>query len=175
MRRYIIIRGKCHEEKHEDEHVQVEGRVTTPSGKEHNVKFDLPYAQAANAAMSAKGFTEYVKKHGYHFTDALAEHVSSLMENADGTSHSWGVAQVTKYIESLGLVLPDTVTDGDVAYQANQFYADLYPDVLKDEASCIKAAHRIAHDPDGYEGMIFCRWTSDVIGKAIHIDWEKFI
>lgn len=32
-----------------------------------------------------------------------------------------------------------------------------------------------ANDPDGYEGMIFCRWTADAIGKAISINWEKFI
>ena len=24
-------------------------------------------------------------------------------------------------------------------------------------------------------GMIFCRWTADAIGKAIKLDWEKFV
>lgn len=24
-------------------------------------------------------------------------------------------------------------------------------------------------------GMIFCRWTADTIGKAIKLDWEKFV
>ena len=90
----------------------VESRIATSHG-EHKVKFDLPYEQTANALMSAKGYSEYVKKHGYHFTDALAEHVSKMMENAN--------------------------------------------------------------DPDGYEGMIFCRWTADAIGKAISINWEKFV
>lgn len=23
--------------------------------------------------------------------------------------------------------------------------------------------------------MIFCRWTADAIGKAIKLDWEKFV
>lgn len=32
-----------------------------------------------------------------------------------------------------------------------------------------------ANDPDGYDGMIFCRWTADAIGKAIKLDWEKFV
>ena len=31
------------------------------------------------------------------------------------------------------------------------------------------------NDPDGYDGMIFCRWTADAIGKAIKLDWEKFV
>lgn len=25
------------------------------------------------------------------------------------------------------------------------------------------------------DGMIFCRWTADAIGKAISINWEKFV
>lgn len=64
---------------------------------------------------------------------------------------------------------------GDAAYLANMYYADLYPDPLKDEASCLRAAYKVANDPDGYEGMIFCRWTADAIGKAIKSDWEKFV
>lgn len=39
----------------------------------------------------------------------------------------------------------------------------------------IQAAYKIANDPDGYDGMIFCRWTADAIGKAIKLDWEKFV
>lgn len=62
-----------------------------------------------------------------------------------------------------------------VTYAANMAYADFYPDPLKDEASCLRAAYKVANDPDGYEGMIFCRWTADAIGKAISINWEKFI
>lgn len=111
----IVKHHSCdhHDKEHEDdEDVVVESRIATPHG-EHKVKFDLPYEQTANALMSAKGYSEYVKKHGYHFTDALAEHVSKMMENAN--------------------------------------------------------------DPDGYEGMIFCRWTADAIGKAIKLDWEKFV
>lgn len=27
----------------------------------------------------------------------------------------------------------------------------------------------------GGDGMIFCRWTADAIGKAIKLDWEKFV
>lgn len=51
--------------------------------------------------------------------------------------------------------IPKHVTHGDAAYLANMYYADLYPDPLKDEASCLRAAYKIANDPDGYDGMIF--------------------
>lgn len=129
----------------------------------------------ANDLMSNDGYIGYVKKHGYHFTDALAEHVSKMMQNANGQQHSWTAAQVKKVMESLGLTIPSKVTTGDVAYLANMYYADLFPDPLKDEVSCLRAAHKIANDPDGYDGMVFYRWIADAIGKAVHIDWDKFI
>lgn len=62
-----------------------------------------------------------------------------------------------------------------VTYVANMAYADFYPDPLKDEAACLRYAHKVANDPDGYDGMIFCRWTAGAIGKAIKLDWEKFV
>lgn len=122
---------------------------------EHKIKFDLPYEQTANAFMSAKGYSEYVKKHGYYFTDTLAEYVSKMMENANAKQYTWTTSQVKKSMESLGLTIPGNVTHGDVTYLANMYYADLYPDPLKDEASCLRAAYKVANDPDGYEGMIF--------------------
>lgn len=165
-----------HDKEHKDEEdVVVESRIATHHG-EHEVKFDLPYEQTANALMSAKRYSEYVKKHGYHFTDALAEHVSKMMVNANGQQHSWTASQVKKSMESLGLTIPKHVTTGDAAYLANMAYADFYPDPLKDEASCLRAAHKVANDPDGYDGMIFCGWAVDaIIGKAIKLDWEKFV
>ena len=92
----IVKHHSCdhHDKEHEDdEDVVVESRIATPHG-EHKVKFDLPYEQTANALMSAKGYSEYVKKHGYHFTDALAEHVSKMMENANGQQHTCTVAVI---------------------------------------------------------------------------------
>lgn len=34
--------------------------------------------------------------------------------------------------------------------------------------------HKVKFDLP-YEGLVFCRWTADAIGKAIKIDWEKFV
>ena len=136
---------------------------------------DLPYEKAANALMSARGYLNYVEKYGYHFTDELADQATKMMENADGSEHNWFTTQVKAAILGMGVKIPDSVTWGDVAYLANMYYADLYPEVLKDEASCLKAAIQIANDKDGYTGMVFCRWTADVIGKAIKLEWEDFV
>ena len=145
-----------------------------PTGFESITEHNKHNKRVTNVLESAEGYSKYIEKHGYHFTDALAEHVSKMMINASGQSHSWTASQVKKSMESLGLTIPEKITTGDVTYLANMYYSDFYPGPLKDEASCLRAAYKIAHDPDGYEGMIFCRWTADVIGKAIKIDWEKF-
>lgn len=172
--KYIVERH--YKSTHIESHEGMPGHaVYHHSHEDDKLELNIPYAQTANALMSAKGYIAYINKHGYHFTEALAEHVSKMMINANDQTHSWTAAQVKKAMDSLGLTIPEKVTTGDITYLANMYYADLYPDPLKEEASCLRAAHRIANDPDGYEGMIFCRWTSDVIGKAVKLDWEKFV
>lgn len=99
--------------------------------------------------------------------------MAAMMVNANGQQHSWTASQVKKSMESLGLSIPGKVTNGDVTYLANMYYADLYPDPLKDEASCLRAAYKVANDPDGYDGMIFCRWTADAIGKSNQVGLGK--
>lgn len=98
-----------------------------------------------------------------------------MMKNYNGQQHTWNVSQVKKQLEVLGLSIPSKVTAGDITYAANMAYADYYPDLLKDENSCIRYAYMSANDIDGYEGMIFSRWLADVMGKSIKIDWQKFI
>lgn len=161
MRPSFIITRTNHEEYDHEHH--------------HEHKHYHEYEHAADKLMSDKGFEEYIEKHGYHFTDALAEHVSKMMENANGQQHTWTTTQVKKAMENLGLNIPSNITPGDVTYLANMYYSDFYPDPLKDEVACLKAAHKIANDNDGYDGMVFCRWMSDAIGKSVHIDWDKFI
>ena len=71
------------------------------------------------------------------------------------------------------MAIPKGTTIGDFLYLANMAYADFYPAVVKTEEGCIKYALAVANDPDGYEGMPFCRWTADLIGTGRQIDWEK--
>lgn len=170
-----------------------EGGPTRPSTSHHSAEYyahehpehtehNLPYEHFANTLMNDKGFIAYVHKHGYHFTEALAEHLSKMMENADGSKHFWSAEQVKKAMVGLGFfqfsdknMTKTKSTYGDLTYLANMLYADLYPDPFKDEASCLKGAWKVANDPDGYDGMVFSRWTADAIGKGIQIDWLKFV
>lgn len=157
--------------------------VKHANGNEHSHEKDnehtLPYEHSANKLMaSTNGYAEYVGKYGYHFTEALAEHISKMMENGNGQSHMWTCAQVEKALGMLGLNMKESKTGatiGDITYLANMYYADLHPDPIREEIGCVRAAYRVAHDVDGYSGMIFCRWTADAIGKSLHISWDDYI
>lgn len=147
MKRYIIIRSEKGEQK-------IEAQT---------------YGRAANAIMNAPGYIEYIKEHGYHFTDKLAHYASMVMKNVSGTAHEFTAAHVTSIKRN------HNETDGDLVYTANMAFADFYPQVIPTAETCLKYAEAVATDPDGYEGMEFLRWTSDAIGNAVTINWEEFI
>lgn len=151
MKRCIIIRHDTQKE--------------ASAGHHHR----LPYEAAANALMNAKGYAEYVIRNGYHFTDTLAETVSGKMRNADGTPHTWTASEVRAVMSTLPA--HHNVTWGDMTYLANMAYADFYPKVLPTENACIQYAKAVANDVDGYDGMPFCRWTADAIGRGDSVEW----
>lgn len=124
----------------------------------------------------------YMDKYGPHFTDALAEFASGLMQNVSGTKHSWTAQQIKKAVAANAAILhyeagalPNNATYGDITYLANMAYADLYPEVLSDELSCIKYALAVIKDPDGYEGSVFYKWLMDAEKKEIRVEWKKFV
>ena len=128
------------------------------------------------ALLNAPGFITYINKYGWHFTDQLADYASTLMENDDESNHHWTTKALVKYCMTKGISFPEeTATWGDFAYTANMAYADFYPSICKSEDDCIMYAKKVVKDKDGYPGMVFHRWVSDIIGKQLVINWEKFI
>lgn len=125
-----------------------------------------------NEFWNNEGYNEYKSKHGMHFSDKLAMWASSKMENADGTKHSWSIDEVKGAFKSLGYDKPEKCTWGDATYLANMYYSDFIP-MLKTETDAVKMAYMIMKDPDGYDGMAFNRWTSDIMTKNEKVDWEK--
>jgi hypothetical protein len=147
--------------------------VHSSDNEEHKIEIKDKFSRTANAIMNAPGYLEYIKKHGYHFTDKLADYASKKMVNASGSAHSWTTEQLRSV---LGPFTPThNETCGDMAYTANMAYADFYPAVLDTVDKCVTYAKLVASDPDGYEGMEFMRWTSDAIGKSLTLNWEDFI
>lgn len=82
--------------------------------------------------MSAKGYVEYVKKHGYHFTEKLAEHVSKMLYNKIPQLQYIPESQISDLIETHKINLNKKATLGDMIYATNVAYSTFYPDLLKD-------------------------------------------
>lgn len=159
MKKIIVLRHSCDSEEERHQH------------QESGIIHSLPYEKAAKALMGASGYAAYVAKHGYHFTKQLAIMASEQMKNVDGTSHRWTVDEIR--LATNNEIISKGTTIGDILYLANMAYADFYHKVIKTESDCVQYAIAVASDPDGYEGMAFCRWTADIIGKGVTIDWEK--
>lgn len=119
-------------------------------------------------------YQSYIEKHGCHFTEKLAYHVSKEMVNVNDSEHCWSPSEVKAEMSKLSLPIPKDITLGDVTYLANMYYSDFYPNPLREPKDCFMAAYNIATDPDGYPGMIFMRWTADLLGKGLDINWEEF-
>ena len=121
-----------------------------------------------------KDYQEYKEKHGMHFSDKMAMWASAHMENADGKEHGWSVDDVKSAFKALGFEKPEKCTWGDATYLANMYYADFMP-MLKAETDAVKMAYYAMKDPDGYEGMAFNRYTSDIMSKNADVPWNKLI
>lgn len=130
---------------------------------------------AKNEFWENEGYHEYKKIHGMHFSDKLAAWASSKMQNSDGTQHSWSIDDVKGAFKTLGFELPKNYTWGDATYLANFLYSDL-SSCLKTDTEAVKMAHSImSKDADGYEGMIFNRYTADIMEKGVCISWNEMM
>ena len=119
-------------------------------------------------------YKDYVNKNGLHFTKSLQEYASKQMVNSNGLEHTWTPEQVQNVCNILNLKIPSTSTIYDVTYTANMAYADFYPSLIN-ERQCLDYAMAVANDEDGYEGIQFCRYIADIMGKDDTIDWNDFI
>lgn len=138
--------------------------------------FVLPNEETAYMIMNATAFGEYIARHGYHFTNELADCASKMLINANKREHRWTADQVRQNLAIQGITDLGKCTLGDITFLANMAYSDFYPEILPTESACIKYAIAISKDPDGYDGIAFSRWISDLIGKRItSIQWEKYV
>ena len=119
------------------------------------------------------GYRSYVNCHGLHFTSQLALWASRKMVNADKSSHSWTISSLASSMKSANMGVPNGMNMGDALYLANMYYSDLAPDF--NEEQVMKIVNKILHDPDGYEGMPFVRFTADVMSKNMEVPWKELM
>lgn len=145
--------------------------------KNHNnsVELDLPYEKKVKDLMFTKdnGYVEYINKYGYHFTKELSDYICDIKNK--NNKDIWTSNQIEKSANNLNLEFKHNATVGDLSYLTNTYFLQFHPDFIQDGVQCIKIANKILNDEDSYDGMVFCRWISDAIGKNIKINWKDFI
>lgn len=122
-----------------------------------------------------KEAVDYIAHHKYHFTEGLADYAISKMENANGSSEHISNTDIERYLSQNFIPKPTRSNMHDILYTANMAYADFYPTLLDTKDKCIQYALAVANDVDGYEGIEFCRWLADLMGKNVNIEWNNFI
>ena len=166
MRKYYIIRNKNHDESngsHDETHENHESHSSTNESKIAE--------KVTNKFWDNPEYKEYVKHHGLHFTDSLATWASRKLKNADGSTHMWNRQEISNVLKSMGITLNGNLTIGDVMYLANMYYSDFSQDIS--DADIFKMVKRMISDPDGYEGMIFVRYTADIMSKNTEVPWKE--
>ena len=53
--------------------------------------------------------------------------------------------------------------------------ADFLSSSIEDEKHIILYVKDLIDDPDGYEGLVFNRWCTDLKGKGVKVNWHDFI
>lgn len=117
---------------------------------------------------------DYMSKYGNHFNTDTLKYALEHMENNDKTEHRFTVEDIKQYIDNNGHTYPSKSNLFDITYTANMAYADFYNVVLYTTDDCIRYALAVAEDIDGYEGIEFCRWLADLMGKNVNVEWNNF-
>lgn len=121
------------------------------------------------------GYREYKRQHGPHFSKELCEFAVGLMKDDDGQPiKRMSRDEVELLMKQFG-IKPHHLTGYDHVFVANMGLADYLGDGVPDMEHLAKYIKDVLDDPDGYEGIAFCRWIADVVAKRIEVPWEEAV
>ena len=122
----------------------------------------------------------YMSYYGCHFNKQLFEFAVDKMMYEDKTG---GILKKIVPIEmdELRAILEKNKVEiesnewYDALYLANMVKADFWGSSIEDDAHLAKYIEDVLCDPDGYEGVVFCRFLADCSGKGCVIFWDIMI
>lgn len=122
-----------------------------------------------------EGYREYKRRNGCHFNKALYEFAVSRMEGEDGKPIKAMTKQEVERMLEEAKVEVKNKKGFDHVFVANMGLADYLGDSVSDMEHLAKYVRNVIDDPDGYEGIAFCRWVADCVGKKVEVPWEECI
>lgn len=125
--------------------------------------------------LTPEEYKEYKRKHGKHFTKELCEFAVSMMSRKDGNPiEPLKREEVDKMLKTFDVTLEHN-KDYDHVFVANMGKADYLGDSIPDMQYLARYIKNVIDDPDGYEGIAFCRWFTDMCEKKIEVPWQDFV
>ena len=122
-----------------------------------------------------EGYREYKRRNGCHFNQALCEFAVSRMEGEDGKPiKAMSRQEVERMLEETKIKV-EHQKGYDHVFVANMGLSDYLGESVPDMEHLAKYVKNVLDDPDGYEGIAFCRWVADCVGKKVEVPWEECI
>lgn len=128
--------------------------------------------------LTPEAYREYRRLHGPHFNKKLCDFAVSLMMRKEGDDE---VPIKPMEREEVDSILRDYdirlehQAGYDHVFAANMCKADYLGDSVPDMAHLAKYVKNVIDDPDGYDGIVFCRWFCDMCHKRIEIPWNEML
>ncbi|MCR4916245.1 MAG: hypothetical protein K6A96_10880 [Prevotella sp.] len=125
--------------------------------------------------LTPDGYREYKNQHGPHFSRQLCEFaVRRMTRDDDKPIKAMQKKEVENLLNEFNVSL-DNSKEFDHVFVANMGLADYLGDSVPDMEHLARYVKNVIDDPDGYEGIAFCRWVADCVGKHVEVPWEDLI
>lgn len=122
----------------------------------------------------------YMSYYGAHFNKRLYEFATSLMRKEDKAS-----GRMVKVIPPAMEEVKASLATYNVEIEPNHIYdamylsamvkADYWGSSIEDEEHMARYIKDVICDPDGYDGIVFCRFIADCTAKGIAVFWDMMI
>ena len=118
--------------------------------------------------------------YGLHFNRKLCDTAVGMMRKKDkATGKMVRITPMTlnelkPILDENGVELEESCVY-DALYLANMVRADYWGSSIEDEEHMAKYIKNVLCDPDGYEGIVFCRFLGDCNAKGTVIHWDLML
>ena len=129
--------------------------------------------------LTPEAYREYRQLHGPHFNQKLCAFAVSLMKRADDKGNEQPIKPMER--EEVDRILSDYnirlehQAGYDHVFAANMCKADYLGESVPGMEHLAKYVKNVIDDPDGYDGIVFCRWFADVCQKRVEVPWTELL
>lgn len=116
----------------------------------------------------------YLRYNGPHFSEKLCEYAVSLMKRDGKKLQMMPKAEVENLLKSNNVTLENNELY-DHVFVANMGRADYFGKSVPNEKYLAQYIKDVIDDEDGYDGLPFSRWYTDMCKKGKPIDWNEYL